>query len=157
MKKEVDVKMEDSKPNTNNLHDKLAGIDAKNLNDSEVSLTAVSKINNMLFEVIQDMKRCEFSDNQEIIKSRAFSRMFQSGHQMLSTHLRLLDSNQKLTKEIEVTRSKYKESIGKIEQIHKQKHEEFVSQLENLETQLKMNHIEKENLQIEINNLQTND
>ena len=157
MKKETEANLLDNKSSSNNQISDIARIDAKNLNDSEVSLQAVNKINYALFDIIHNMKRQEFSDNQEIIKSRAFSRVFQSGNQMLSNHQKLLEVNQELTKQIESIEAKNKESIAGLEHIHKQKHDEFVAQLGNLETQLKMTQIEKENLQIEINNLQASD
>ena len=127
------------------------------MNDSEVSLQAVNKINNALFKIIQDMKRQELSDNQEIIKSRVFSRVFQSGNQMLANHQKLLKTNQELTKQIEDNETKHKESVAELDQIHNKKFAEFVVQLKSLETQLKMTQIEKENLKIEIDSLQTSD
>jgi DNA repair exonuclease SbcCD ATPase subunit len=128
-------------------------VDFKSLNDAEVSLAAINKINKALFEVIQDMKRQEYSDNQEIIKSRAFQRLFQSGSQMLSTHQKLVSANEDLTKQTTELEIKHEQEIRALQGNYKVKHDEYLGLLHNLETQLKFSEIEKENLQREVHKL----
>lgn len=145
---------EDSQTKTNQ---KSMEVDIQNLNDVEITNAGLSKINNALFEYIQEIKRQEITIDHEIIKSRAFSRLQQSGHQLLTAYQKQIASNEELVKQITELEKKHEQSIEEVVKSYKEKQEDFSNQLTGIQTQLKISEIEKENLQREVNNLKLKD
>jgi len=64
--------------------------------DSEAQIKGAKKINEALLEVIVDLQKQEFTQDQNIIQSRAFNRLLKDGHQLLQSYEELLQKNHDL-------------------------------------------------------------
>lgn len=149
---------EDSKMETDDVaHRDSLPVPDQNLNDIEAQLKALKKINEALFNIITDMKAHESSQNQEMIKSRAFNRLLRNGHQILQSHEDLLTTHEELKKKIDELETNKEKALAELKAEQSLKLNEFHTQLRGIETQLKISEIEKENLQRELNKHTTTD
>jgi len=122
-----------------------------NVSDPEAQIRGLKKINEALLEVITELKTQEYSQDHEIIKSRAFNRLLRNGHQLLQAHEELITAHQDLKKDKEALERAKEDALNELQKQQKDKFSEFQSQLQGIETQLKITEIEKENLQKELN------
>ena len=122
-----------------------------NMSDPEAQVRGLKKINESLIEVITELRTQEHSQDQEIIKSRAFNRLLRNGHQLLQAHEELISAHQDLRKDRESLERAKEDALKELQKQQKDKFSEFQSQLQAIETQLKITEIEKENLQRELN------
>ncbi|CAI2358783.1 unnamed protein product [Moneuplotes crassus] len=117
------------------------------MNEAEIQIEATRKINNALFEVIVDLQKQEYIQDQEVIQSRAFNRLLRNGHQLLQAYEELLDINKKLGNTIT---QKEEENAKNMEQLKKN----YEASLAQLNSQLQTNAIQMKVAQIEKNNLE---
>mmetsp|Transcript_37757 Transcript_37757/g.37291 ORF Transcript_37757/g.37291 Transcript_37757/m.37291 type:complete len:412 (-) Transcript_37757:187-1422(-) len=117
------------------------------MNEAEIQIEATRKINNALFEVIVDLQKQEYIQDQEVIQSRAFNRLLRNGHQLLQAYEELLDINKKLGNTIT---QKEEENAKNMEQLKKN----YDASLAQLNSQLQTNAIQMKVAQIEKNNLE---
>jgi E3 ubiquitin-protein ligase BRE1 len=125
--------------------------------DSEAQIGGLKKINQALFEVITDLSKQEFIQDQEFTKSRAFNRLVRNGHQMLQAHEELLNANQDLAKKFEDLERQRDDVIDRLSRDNNDKISQFQSLMQTNEIQMKISQIEKDNLQKEVNRLKSGD
>lgn len=125
--------------------------------DTEAQIEGLKKINQALFEVITDLQKQEFIQDQEFTKSRAFNRLVRNGSQMLQAHEELLNTNHELTRKFEELERQRDQDINRLSRDNNDKISQFQSIMQTNEIQMKISQIEKDNLQKEVNRLKTGD
>lgn len=127
------------------------------LSDIETQILGMKKINEALYETIVYMKKNEVSQEQEILNSRSFNRLLRNSSQLMQAHDELLSSYEEIKREKAEVETQKCQEISAIQSSHLQILQEFQTQLQNLETQMKMSEIEKEGLLRELNKYKSSD
>ena len=107
------------------------------LNDKEIQILGIQKINEALYEAIVNMKKNEISQEQEILNSRPFNRLLRNSNQLMQAHEELMTTYEDLKNERSEFESQKEKEINIIISNHLQTISEFQKQLQNLETQMK--------------------
>ena len=123
------------------------------MDDMEAQFRGTKKLNEALFEAIVDIQKEEFTQDQEIIQSRAFNRLLRNGHQILQAYDELLKNNQELEKMLNDQNEESNKSLQEIQRNYDSSISQLHSQLQATELQMKISQIEKDNLKTEINQL----
>jgi predicted nuclease with TOPRIM domain len=124
---------------------------ANNLNDTELQLKGMKKVNQALFAIISDIKTKEINSDIDWINSRAFNRLVRNGHQLLQAHEELMNVHQALKDKFEELEKSKEKNLEEIKKGKEAKIVEFQSKLQSISTQMKITEIEKENLKKELN------
>jgi len=127
------------------------------MDDTEAQLKGVQKINGALFEVIVELQKLEYTQEQEVIQSRAFNRLLRNGHQLLQAYEELLQANHDLEKKLTEQKEESDKNMEEMKISFDTSIAQFQSQLQGNEIQMKVSQIEKDNLKKEINKLQSTD
>lgn len=122
-----------------------------NLNDTEIQLKGMKKVNQALFAIISDIQSKEINPDFDWINSRAFNRLVRNGHQLLQAHEELMGAHQALKDKFDELEKSKEKSLEEIKKNKEEKLSEMQSKLQSISTQMKITEIEKENLKKELN------